>query len=116
MSKFHQERLNVLIKQNLSKIVRFDLRDKRVKNITIEKVDVSPDMHYATIYFSIFGDKERKYAHNGLNRAKKYIRMRLAKTLNLRYTPELNFVYDNIPKDAHSIELLIEKERKKYED
>ena len=115
MTKYHQERLNELIKQALSKIIRFDLRDKRVKNISIEKVDVSSDMHYARIYFSIFDDKERKYARKGLNRANKYIRLKLAKTLNLRYTPELKFIYDTIPTNAQSIELLIEKDRKKYD-
>ena len=116
MSQFHQERLNELIKQNVTKIVRFDLRDKRVKNVTIEEVEVSPDMHYAKVYFSILSGKEKKQACKGLNRAKKYIRMRLAKNLNLRYTPELDFIYDTISQEARSIEMLIEKERKQYDD
>jgi len=115
MAQFRQNRLSSLIKQTVAKIVRFDLRDKRIRDITIEEVKISADMHFAKIYFSVLNDKDKKHAGKGLNRAKKYIRMRLAKTLNLRYTPELNFVYDTIFQNARSIERLIEEERKKYD-
>ncbi|MCD6101944.1 MAG: 30S ribosome-binding factor RbfA [Candidatus Cloacimonetes bacterium] len=116
MAQFRQNRLSSLIKQTVAKIVRFDLRDKRVKNVVIKDVKVSVDLHYATIYFSILnGDMGKKSAQKGLDRAKKYIRMRLAKSLNLKYTPELNFVYDTISQNARSIERLIEEERKKYD-
>jgi len=116
MTQFRQNRLSSLVKQAVAKIVRFDLRDKRVKSIVIKDVKVSADLHYATIYFSILnGNTKEKSAQKGLNKAKKYIRMRLAKSLNLKYTPELNFVYDIISQNARSIEMLIEEERKKYD-
>jgi ribosome-binding factor A len=115
MSQFRQERLNTLIKQAVTKIVHFDIRDKRVKSITIEDVKVSSDLHYATIYFSLWDDRNEKSTLIGLKSARKFIRKRLAERLNLKYTPEIRFVHDTLEQDAHSIESLIEEEGKRYD-
>ena len=116
MSDFKKERLDTLIMQNITKIIRRDIRDKRIKKIIIEEVKVSPDLHNANVYFSIQGGKNKESTEIALNNGKKYLRKKLAQILNLRHTPELNFIYDSLEKNATSIENLIEKESKKYDN
>ncbi|MBC8526243.1 MAG: 30S ribosome-binding factor RbfA [Candidatus Cloacimonetes bacterium] len=116
MTKLRQERFNALIKQNIAKIIYENIRDKRIKNITIEQAKVSPDLHNATIYFSLQDDKKKKSTLIALQNARKFIRKRLAQILNLRYTPEIKFEYDSLEKVAFSVEKLIESEGKKYDN
>ena len=58
-------------------------------------VDLTPDLKSAKVYVSVFGDKEDKdNTIEGLQSAASYIRSLLAKNINLRFTPELNFILD----------------------
>ena len=115
MSEFRQERLDTLLKQNITKIIQKDIRDKRIKRITIEDVKVSPDLRNADVYFSLQNVKNRKSTIIALNKGEKYLRRKLAQILNLRHTPKLKFIYDILENDAFSIEELIENEGKKYD-
>lgn len=93
-------RINEEIKHELSAILRSGLKDPRVDTMTsVVKVDTTPDLKFCKVYVSVLGDEERQKATlEGLKHSSGYIRREIARTCNLRNTPEMHFVLD------HSIE------------
>ena len=95
MSSQRPGRVQEALRQEISKIVHSEMKDPRIGFITITKVDLTKDLRYARIYFSILGeDKEKKLALRGLNNAKGYIKGLLADRINLRFMPEIAFAID----------------------
>lgn len=85
------------IRNEISTILISKVRDPKLIDVNISRVEVSDDLSLARIYFTVFGDtKNVKEAENGLLRAKGFMRSHIAKTLNLRFTPALLFKYDDI--------------------
>ncbi|MEA2103959.1 MAG: 30S ribosome-binding factor RbfA [Candidatus Cloacimonadota bacterium] len=115
MIHHRQERLNEHVKRAISKVVSYELRDKRTFGIRISSVEVTPDLKHAYVLFTLLDPKHKKNAIIGLNSASGHIRTRVAKILNLRNTPELHFRYDSQDIDALNLENLIEAERKRNE-
>jgi ribosome-binding factor A len=116
MIKLRQKKLDELLKRAVTEILRFEVRDKRVSSamITTERVKVSPDLQQANIYVSVLDQKKKKSILIGLEHAKPFIKKRLAQKLNLRHTPEINFVYDTLEHDATEIESLIDEDKKQH--
>jgi ribosome-binding factor A len=84
------------IRKELALLVIGKVQDPRLHTLTISRVEVNDDMSLAQIYFTVFGgDKEIKEATKGLQRAKGFLRSHIARTLNLRFTPDLLFRYDD---------------------
>ncbi len=89
------ERINELVKREISDIIRMELQDPRVQLVTITHVDVSPDLHYARVSFSVLdGAQDVQNTLNGLNRARGLIRKMLGQRIKTRYTPEIEFIHD----------------------
>lgn len=87
------ERIRELIAMML---VRGEIGDPRVKKVTINSVRVSPDLQQAKVYYSVMGDaKERTAVQAGLKAASGFIRNAVGKSLDIRYTPEIFFFYDD---------------------
>ena len=95
MAKYRQSRINDAVMAEVSRIVR-DIKDPRVSAylLTVTGADVSPDLKFAKIFYSVFGEYDEKELKRGLKSVSPYVRSRLAESLNLRVTPELVFVYD----------------------
>lgn len=99
MSKYRRNRVNDAVALELVNILR-NVKDPRVSGafISITGADVTPDFKYAKIYYSVLGmddDAEGiKEIGKGLRSAHGFIRGQLARTLNLRVTPELTFIHD----------------------
>lgn len=89
-------RINHEVKKEISSIIEIDLHDPRIKPMTsVVSVDVETDLKAAKIYVSVLGNEEdKKSTIEGLKSAAPFVRGRLAKNLNLRNTPELNFILD----------------------
>lgn len=107
MAKYRQSRINDSVAQEISMILR-DVKDPRVSDamITITGADVTPDLKYAKIYFSLLSG-EVKETLQGLRSAAGFIRGQLARRLNLRATPELTFAHDtSVSHGAHIAEIL----------
>jgi ribosome-binding factor A len=100
-------------------LVRGEISDPRVRNVTINAVKVSPDLQLARVYYSVLGDEKlRAGVQQGLKNAAGYLRKSLGETLGLRYTPNLTFFYDeSIQRAARMGELFagIERERREVE-
>ena len=89
------DKVNEFIKREISNIVLFELQDPRLKIVTITGVEMSPDLRYAKASFSVLGTRKQvAEATEGLTSAKGMIRKLVGKRINMRYTPEIQFVYD----------------------
>lgn len=83
------------IREQVSTAILFELKDPRVKNVTVISVEASPDLRSAKVYVSIMGDeKAQSLSMHGLNSARGFIQAKLAERLQLRWTPVLHFVLD----------------------
>ncbi len=83
------------IRQVVSSAILFELKDPRVKNITVLSVEVSNDLRAAKVYISIMGDdKVEVLSLQGLNAARGWLQSRIADKLDLRLTPILSFIPD----------------------
>jgi ribosome-binding factor A len=101
-------RVNTLLREEISAIVRRELRDPRVAGVTITGVEVTRDLRHARVYVSSLGnEQERESAVAGLNRAAPLVRGLLGRRVRLRNVPELEFRYDaSIEHGLHIDELL----------
>lgn len=89
------ERVNETVKREVSLIVQQELGDPRLQFASITRAEVSRDLQHAKIYFSILGDQASvKQAENGFEAARGMVRRLLGKRLQMKFLPELNFIYD----------------------
>lgn len=90
-------RINGEVQKELSTLISREIKDPRINPMTsVVHVEVAPDLKTAKVYISVLGDEESKQSTlRGLKSAASYMRGQLAKSLNLRNTPELTFVIDN---------------------
>lgn len=89
-------RINGEVQKELSMIIREEIKDPRIHAMTsVMAVEVTPDLKFAKIFISVYGsEQEKNETMEGLQSAAAYIRKILAKRMNLRNTPQLNFVLD----------------------
>ena len=89
-------RVNAEVQRELSNILRGGIKDPRVAPMTsVVAVEVAPDLKTCKAYISVFGArKAQEDTLDGLRSAERYIRRELARTINMRNTPEIQFVLD----------------------
>ena len=89
-------RINAEVQRELGNIIRNEVKDPRISPMTtVVTAEVTPDLKYCKAYISVLGDeKAQADAVKGLKSAASHLRSKLAKSLNLRNTPELTFVGD----------------------
>ena len=89
-------RINGEVRRELSNIILNEIKDPRICPMTsVVEVEVAPDLKTAQAYISVLGDKQAQAdTLAGLKSAEGYIRRALAKSINLRNTPEIRFVMD----------------------
>ena len=89
-------RINEEVMRELSNIIRGEIKDPRIHPMTsVVAVEVAPDLKTAKAYISVLGDeKAQKDTIAGLRSAEGFIRVKLAKSINLRNTPQITYVLD----------------------
>ena len=109
-------RINGEVQRELSNIIR-ELKDPRVGIMTsVTAVEVTPDLKYCKAYISVLGDDETKAETlAGLKSAAGFIRRELARTVNLRNTPEIKFIMDESIEYGMRMSKLIDDVRKNEE-
>jgi ribosome-binding factor A len=97
MSNHRNSRVGEEIKKEISLMIREEMKDPRIKGlISITHVEVTNDLRYAKVYISIMATpEERTVTLQTLKKAGGYLRSELAKRLQLRYTPEILFKFDD---------------------
>lgn len=89
-------RINEELKKKISNILTFELKNPNVTGlISVTKAKITPDFKYAKIYVSILNSKNVDKTIKGLKESAGFIRSQLAKSINLRVTPELIFELDD---------------------
>ena len=112
MGAYRQNRLNEEISKALAEIIR-NVKEKSVRDnvLTITGVSCAPDLSTAKVFYSFFGKGDKKEIAKGLKNATGYMRSQLARSLNLRQTPDLIFVYDESIENGAHIEQVLEQIR-----
>jgi ribosome-binding factor A len=84
------------VREQVSTSILFDLKDPRVKHVTVTRVEASPDLRSAKVYISVMGDETaQRLTLRGLESARGFLQAKLAERVQLRYTPILRFQLDD---------------------
>lgn len=116
MAKERVNRINSLLKEVISEVIRKELKHSEVNELlTVTAVDVSKDLRHAKVYISVIGsEKDKETTMAALEKAAGFIGSHASKKVVLRYFPELKFYLDNtVDKQLRIDELLkeIDEER-----
>lgn len=106
------------IKTEVSDIIRFKMNDPRIGFVTLTDVEMSDDLRYAKVFFSVLGDEGQfKTTLKVLKGARTFIQAELAPRLRLRVMPEIDFCIDkslaygqHIEELLHSVQDDLDKE------
>src|SRR3954470_411509 len=105
------ERVAEVVREVAATTVLFDLRDPRVKLVTVTRAEVSADLQHAKVYVSIMGtEKEQQLTLRGLRHATGFVQSKLAKRLQTRYTPVIQFVLDQGVKQSIELSRILNEE------
>src|SRR5215510_12101694 len=102
------DRVGDLLMELIAELLIKDILDPRVGPVTITAAKVSKDLRHIRLYFNLFGVRENKNEMLiGLVSASGFIRLKIAKQLELRFVPTIDFVYDETQDEAQRIENLL---------
>jgi ribosome-binding factor A len=102
-----RERVAHDLRSRLAEVLIQNVRDPRLELVTLTDVEVSPDLSFARVFYRTIGDPEG--TERALERAKPFIRRRLAEGLTLRRVPELAFRLDETPERAARVEEILDQ-------
>ena len=105
-------RVNQLLLEEIARLVRRELKDPRVRTVTVTGVETTPDLMHATVYVRTLDDRVgAEEAVEGLEHASGFIRRELGRELHLRRIPEFRFEVDRTLERARRIESLLQEAR-----
>lgn len=109
MASSHRvRRVESAVQQELGRLFTRGLKDPRVGFVTVTGVKMAPDLRSGTVYYRVSGDeKERADTARGLDSASAFLKGEVGRALQLKWTPELRFVYDESAERAERIEELL---------
>ena len=101
-------RVAEVVREVASQTILFELRDPRVKGVTVTRTEVSGDLQHAKVYVSVMGsEQEQQLCMHGLRHAAGFIQSKLAGRLQTRFTPVITFVLDQGVKKSIEMTRLI---------
>lgn len=111
MAKQRVDRLNSLLKEVISEVIRNDVKNPHVPSlITVTRVDITKDLHYAKVYISVIGSEAQKVETlHALQSAAGFIAVNSSKKVVMRYFPELTFKLDDSVEKHMRIEELLDQ-------
>lgn len=114
-------RIAALIQRVIASNMESTLHDKRLANVTITDVQVTNDLQLAKVYWTYLGhsgheEGQRHRAEQALKQAKGRLRSLVGRKAGLRLTPDLKFIFDEVPGEAHEIEDILLVARKRDEE
>lgn len=113
------KRVAEAIKNELSILLLQKVRDPRLQDVSISRVEITPDLKRAKIFFVAPADRKLGNVIKGLEKARGFFRSQLAAGMNLRYTPELVFFHDRHVEETERLDELfrqIAREKKADDD
>jgi ribosome-binding factor A len=108
MKSHRLARLSEAIREVAANAILFEIKDPRVKNVTVTRAEVSADLQHAKVYVSIMGsEKEQHLTMHGLRSAAGFLQTKVADRLTTRYVPHITFILDEGVKKSIEIARLI---------
>jgi ribosome-binding factor A len=108
MKAHRTARVAEVIREVAAETILFEMRDPRIKGVTVTRAEVSADLQHAKVFVSLMGTpKEQQLCLHGLKHSTGYIQSKLASRLKTRFTPILTFVVDEGVKKSIEITRLI---------
>jgi len=93
MSRY--DRVSEALKREIGNIIHSELKDPRLGFITVTRVELTQDLRYAKVFFSVLGkEEEHKKSKEALDSALGFIRRLIAQRIRLRFVPEISFRED----------------------
>lgn len=116
MGQLRVDKVQEIIKQEVSNMILRELKDPRIGFATVTQVAVSGDLRHAKIFISVMGSDEQKLqTWEGLKSSVGFIRSELGKRIRLRYTPEITLQLDTSLDHSVKIQKLLDKVKKEEE-
>jgi ribosome-binding factor A len=110
MSSRRLEKAAEAIREVVSMAILTDLNDPRIRDVTVTYVEVSADLRHAKVHVSVMGDEARqKLTLRGLQSAAGYLQSKIAKGIEIRYTPKLNFLLDQGVKQSIEVARILKE-------
>ena len=102
------DRVADVVRNELSVLLIQRVRDPKLRDVSVTRVELSDDLRHAKIYYTFLqGSSSAAEVKKSIAKAKGFMRSHLAKTLNLRFTPELHFWYDETVEKVEEMEKLL---------
>lgn len=109
MSNVKIARFNHAFIREISEILNTEIKDDDIHFVTITDCDITNDLSYAKVYFTVLDEQKKESTLKALNKASSFIRGELSKRIDIRHTPELKFLYDTSIEYGNKIEEIIEE-------
>ena len=114
MKSHRLARVNEVVRETAANAVLFEIKDPRVKGVTVTRAEVSADLQHAKVYVSVMGsEREQKLTMHGLASAAGFIQTKVAERLTTRYVPHITFVVDEGVKKSIAIAQILAAEKAK---
>ncbi len=114
MKSHRLARVSEVVRETAASAILFDLKDPRVKGVTVTRAEVSGDLQHAKVFVSVMGtEKEQQLTMHGLKSAAGFIQTKLADRLTSRYVPHVTFVLDEGVKKSIEIARIIREENER---
>lgn len=98
------------IREVVGMAILSEIKDPRVQHVTVTKVEVLPDMKQAKVYVTIMGDeKQQRLALHGLQNSAGFLQHKIATRIDTRYTPRLEFIFDEGAKNSLEIDRILRR-------
>lgn len=110
------KRLNHAFMEEISMILMEEVRDEDLKFVTITGCDITNDLSYAKVYFTVLDKDKKEKVLEDINNAASFIREKLSERIEIRHTPELKFIYDDSIEYGEKIEKIIDKLHKEKQN
>lgn len=103
------ERLESSFVREISYIIMEEIKDENIKFVTITDCEITNDLSFAKVYFTVLDNTKKTETIKALNHAKSFIRGQLSKRIEMRHTPEISFIFDESIEYGNRIENIIDK-------
>ena len=103
------ERLNSVFVKEISYILQNEVKDPNIKFVTITGCEITNDLSFAKVYFTVLDDSKKDDILKSLNKAKSFIRGQISQRVEIRHTPELRFIFDESIEYGNKIEKIIKE-------
>lgn len=113
MASTRQNKVRQLLKQEVSDIIRREIKDPRLGFLTVTDAEITADLKHSKVYVTILGDEqERKQSMDVLKHAQHFIRQEFGKRVRMKILPDIQFFYDeSVDRGVRIFELLEEIKR-----